>query len=307
MARSHRWIAVATLGLSLTGCVSQEKYNALKLDRDQLSERLSSADAESRAAKEKAELLRSQLEGLMANGGTKDGLLANLQSQNSELQRQLDELNRRYSDAVNGLGKAGTALPAAVTSELEAFAAQNPDLVEFDSKLGIVKFKSDVTFASGDATVTPKAKEVIAKFATILNGPNTSSYELLVAGHTDNTPVSNPATKANGHKDNWYLSSHRAISVGKELQTHGVTSGRIGVLGYADQRPVAGNDTTAGKAQNRRVEVLILPRTVGSSNAGSASAAAPARRSAAGSPAAALNKDTVVPTASVSSAPVLNK
>ena len=57
------------------------------------------------------------------------GLLANLQSQNSELRRQLDELNSKYNDAVNGLGKAGTALPAALTSELERFAAENPELV----------------------------------------------------------------------------------------------------------------------------------------------------------------------------------
>jgi chemotaxis protein MotB len=246
----------------LTGCVSQEKYNALKLDRDQLSERLSQAGADARAAQEKAELLKSQLDGLMSNGGTKDGLLTNLQAQNAELQKQLDELNAKYNDAVNGLGKAGMALPAALTSELERFAAENPDLVEFDANRGIVKFKSDVTFASGSDMLTPKAKEVLAKLTTILDGPVTSGYELLVAGHTDNVPVTNPATKAAGNKDNWYLSSHRAISVGKELQQHGVSPARLGVLGYADQRPIASNDTAAGKAQNRRVEVLILPHAV---------------------------------------------
>lgn len=298
MARSH-WIAVAALGLSLTGCVSQEKYNALKLDRDQLNERLSQADADARAAKEKSDLLKSQLDALMANGGTKDGLLANLQSQNSELQRQLDELNSKYNDAVNGLGKMGTALPAALSNELERFAAENPDLVEFDAKRGIVKFKSDVTFASGDATLTAKAKEVLSRFSSILNAPVTSGYELLVAGHTDNTPVNNPATKANGHKDNWYLSSHRAISVGRELQAHGVASGRIGVLGYADQRPIASNDTAAGKAQNRRVEVLILPHTVGGSKAVTAEATSSKKVAHTD-----LNKDS---TATVSPAPALNK
>lgn len=309
MARTH-WIAVAALGLSLTGCVTQEKYNALKLDRDQLNERLGQADADARAAKEKADLLKSQLDGLMANGGTKDGLLANLQSQNSELRRQLDELNAKYNDAVNGLGKAGTALPAALTSELERFAAENPDLVEFDAKRGIVKFKSDVTFSSGSDVLTAKAKEVLAKFSTILNGPVTSGYELLVAGHTDNVPVSNPATKAAGNKDNWYLSSHRAISVGKDLQSHGVSSGRIGVLGYADQRPIASNDTAAGKAQNRRVEVLILPHTVekavtASGEAAPVAAPTHSRHSAKASHAAAeLNKDSA---ATVSPAPALNK
>lgn len=301
MARMH-WIGVAALGLSLTGCVSQEKYNALKLDRDQLGERLSQADADARAAKAEAELLKNQLAGLMANDGTKGSLLTNLQSQNSELQRQLEELNRRYNEAMNGLGKAGTALPAAVVNELEELASQFPDAVDFDAQRGILKFKSDVTFASGDATVTARAKSVIAKFATILNGPATSQYELVIAGHTDNVPVSNPATKANGHKDNWYLSSHRAISVGKELQSHGVGAGRMGVLGYADQRPVASNDTTAGKAQNRRVEVLILPHQVGG-KAVTAEASTGSRQAAA----PVLNKDSAMPQATISPAPILNK
>ena len=62
-----------------------------------------------------------------------------------------------------------------------------------------------------------------------------------------------------GHKDNWYLSAHRAISVCEAMQKDGVSPARLAVMGYADQHPIADNNTTAGKAQNRRVEVLILP------------------------------------------------
>jgi len=298
---------MAALGLTLTGCVSQEKYNALKLDRDQLNERLTQADADSRASKAEAELLKNQLAGLMANDGTKGSLLANLQSQNSDLQRQLDEMNRKYTDAVNLAGKTGTLLPTGVTNELEQLAQLYPDVVEFDAQRGIIKFKSDVTFASGSDQVTPKAKEVLAKFASIVDGPTTSGYELIVAGHTDNVPVSNPATKAAGHKDNWYLSSHRAISVGKELQAHGVTGNRLGVLGHANQRPVASNDSATGKAQNRRVEVLILPHTV-STNAVTASATETGTHSTKKSSkkaSADLNKDSAAPTATIH--PALNK
>ena len=62
----------------------------------------------------------------------------------------------------------GTALPEPLSNELSEFARQNPDLVDFDAARGIVKFKSDVTFSSGSAEVTPKAKEVIARFSQIL-------------------------------------------------------------------------------------------------------------------------------------------
>jgi chemotaxis protein MotB len=119
-----------------------------------------------------------------------------------------------------------------------------------------------VTFATGDATLTSKAQEVIGRFAAILNSAGAAQYELLVAGHTDNVPVNNPATIQRGHKNNWYLSSHRAISVGEELMRRGIGANRLGVAGYADQRPAASNATAQGKSMNRRVEVLILPASV---------------------------------------------
>jgi chemotaxis protein MotB len=191
-------------------------------------------------------------------------MILNLTTQNAELQKQIDELNRRYADAVGKVG-TGMALPEALSNELSAFAAQNPDLVSFDPQRGIVKFKSDVTFATGKDELQPKAKEVIQRFSQILNSPAASGYELMVAGHTDSSPVSNPATIQAGHKNNWYLSAHRAIAVGTELQRASVNAQRIAVTGYADQRPVASNASESGKAQNRRVEVLILPTTVRSS------------------------------------------
>src|SRR5690606_31231895 len=101
----------------------------------------------------------------------------------------------------------GPALPEVLTNELTEFALANPDFIEFDAKHGIVKFKSDVTFASGDAEVMAGARDVIAKFATILNSDIARNYRLEIAGHTDNVPVSNPLTVSKGHKDNWFLSS----------------------------------------------------------------------------------------------------
>jgi chemotaxis protein MotB len=265
MTRMLHIAAVAALLVAVSGCVSQEKYNALKLERDGLAEQLGKAQTDATAARQEADVYKSQLAQLMNQGGGLNGLVQNLQQQNANLQAQLDELNRRYSEAMSKVG-TGTALPAALTNELSAFAQANPDLVEFDAARGIVKFKSDVTFAKGDATLQPKAKEAINRFASILNSANANGYELLIAGHTDNSPVVNPATKSAGHKDNWYLSSHRAISVGQELMSQGTNPQRIGVVGYADQRPVASNASESGKAQNRRVEVLILPTTVRSNS-----------------------------------------
>src|SRR6185437_7409218 len=112
----------------------------------------------------------------------------------------------------------------------------NPDLVAFDENRGVVKFKSDVTFAAGSAVLNPSAASAIDSFATILNSPAAAGYELMVVGHTDNVPVSHAATKAAGHFNNWYLSAHRAIAVSAELQKQSVSAGRLEVAGCAEQR-----------------------------------------------------------------------
>jgi chemotaxis protein MotB len=256
-----RLVGLSVLGLSLTGCVSQEKYNAQKLAHDGLVEQLGQAERDAQAAKAEADAYKQQLAMFGQNAGGKDAMLMNLTQQNAALQAQLDELNRKYGDAVNRIGQ-GAALPPELTNVLEQFARQNPDLVDFDAARGIVKFRSDVTFATGSAEVTGQARQAIQRFAQILNSPDARGYELLVAGHTDNQKVSNPATIKAGHLDNWYLSAHRAIAVGNELQRSSIDSQRLGVVGYADQRPTASNATSQGKQQNRRVEVLILPNTV---------------------------------------------
>ncbi len=270
--------AAVSLAL-ISGCVPIEKYNALKLEARQYEESLKSAQTEASAERARAEALQKQLDAMGANSGNAMGLIKNLQEQLAAKQTELDEMNKRYNEAMNSVGKAG-ALPTPLNNELKALAAANSDLIEFDEARGVVKFKSDVTFDVGDASLKPKAKEIITKFAAIINGPSASGYELLIAGHTDSTPVNNPATLAKGHKNNWYLSSHRAISVTEALISEQVASQRIGAVGYADQRPVASNGTEKGKEANRRVEVLILPNQVRSTAPVSTPAVAPAPKPA---------------------------
>jgi chemotaxis protein MotB len=293
MARYARMLTLAALTFMLSGCVAQEKYNALKLERDRYAEQLATAQTEAASAHSQADAYKSQLDALMGQGGSKDALVQNLMSQNNELQRQLDEINRKYNEAMGRVGNGTEALPADLSNALKEFAAQNPDLVEFDPARGVVKFKSDVTFASGQATLTPRSAATIDRLAQILNSSAANGYEIIVAGHTDNTRVVNPATIRAGHLDNWYLSAHRAITVGNELQRERVSPQRIAVTGYADQRPVASNATEAGKAQNRRVEVLILPTTVRTGPVAPATSGGRTRGNAAVRKPAGLNKDTV--------------
>ena len=282
-----KWIGLSLLCCVAFGCVPQEKYNAALLDSQQYAQRLTAAEREKAELAAQSDAYKRQLDAIMMNGNSKDALVVNQSNQINELQRQLDEMNKKYEDAVGRVGKTIVLNPE-LNSALSEFARQNPDLVEYDASRGMVKFKSDVTFNTGSAELTGSAKSAIDRFASILNSASASSYEFMVVGHTDNTPVQHQATIAAGHKNNWYLSAHRAIAVGEELIHQGTSASRLEVAGFADQRPIAANTTSAGKQQNRRVEVLILPTTVHS--APSMASTSTPRRSA---PKKELNKDTL--------------
>jgi chemotaxis protein MotB len=311
MARMHHWIGFVALSFSLVGCVSQEKYNAVKLANDDLTTRLAASESEANLERAQASNFKQQLDALSSNGNNAMALVTNRDQTIAELTAQNQELTRRLTDALNRPVTVEGALPQNLTNALTEFAQANPGIVDFDSARGIVKFKSDVTFATGSAEVTPQARDAVARFATILNSQAASGYELMVAGHTDNVRVSNPATIKAGNKDNWYLSAHRAISVASVLMGDGIAPGRLAVAGYADNRPAASNSSESGRAQNRRVEVLILPTTArsiatGSSprptqRTGTASARPPVRS------ANPLNKDATSGTNSESAPMPLNK
>ena len=304
MARMH-WIGLTLLSFSLVGCVPAEKYNAMKLAHDSAMERLAQSDSQAKAALAEAEAYKRQLEAINANGNNINAAFTNVSAQLADLQARYADLNKRYEDAMNNAGQV-VVLPPALSNALTEFANQYPDLVDFNSARGVVKFKSDVTFNSGSAELRSEARSAINRFAQILNSPAAAGYELQVAGHTDSTRVVNPATIKAGHRDNWFLSSHRAISVGEALRSQNVDAKRIAVVGYADQHPIASNASESGRAQNRRVEVLILPNQVrgGETTAEATSPADAGVRSKSGKP--VLNKDTNT-AAGVDQRPLLNK
>lgn len=107
---------------------------------------------------------------------------------------------------------------------------------------------SAVTFDTNSATLSSAAMDSLNKAAqTLTQYPETT---ITVAGHTDssgNDAINQP------------LSERRARSVADYLVQRGVAGSRLSTVGYGSRQPVAGNDTAAGKAQNRRVEILINP------------------------------------------------
>lgn len=105
-----------------------------------------------------------------------------------------------------------------------------------------------ITFETNSAAIRPQFRQALSEVAaSVQQYPNTV---VRVEGHTDSTGAASY---------NQNLSVSRAESVTSELARQGVSYGRLQAVGYGESRPIATNETSEGRAQNRRVEILILP------------------------------------------------
>ena len=123
------------------------------------------------------------------------------------------------------------------------------DIVVFDSSVMIRVRESDA-FPSGDAEIQADFIPILEKLEDVLNQ---NDGMVVVAGHTDNVPISNTR-----YPSNWILSAARAASVVHYLsEVQSVDASRLEIRAYSDTQPVADNDTAENRSKNRRIEINI--------------------------------------------------
>lgn len=120
----------------------------------------------------------------------------------------------------------------------------------------VITFVAEVLFDSGKAKLKEESLSTLNKVARILN-EEVPANNIGIEGHTDNEPI-----KYSRWKSNWELSAQRALSVLHYLETEDVAPARLSAIGYGEYQPVASNDSVEGKQANRRVEIVILPKSV---------------------------------------------
>jgi chemotaxis protein MotB len=132
---------------------------------------------------------------------------------------------------------------------------QDQDInIKVDKGVVYIDISDKLLFNSGKYDVSPKAKEVLGKVATVLK--NQPDIEFMVEGHTDNVPFQKGVLL-----DNWDLSVKRATSVVRILQNeYGLSPAKMAAAGRSEYLPVTSNDTPEGKASNRRTRIVILPQ-----------------------------------------------
>lgn len=117
----------------------------------------------------------------------------------------------------------------------------------------VVSLREVGLFGSGDAALLPEGISTLSRIASVLNQKR---FQIRVEGHTDNVPI-----HRGPFKSNWELSTARATEVVQLLiEEHNLDPALVSAAGYSEYRPVASNDTSEGRQQNRRVDVVVVAR-----------------------------------------------
>jgi chemotaxis protein MotB len=176
------------------------------------------------------------------------------------------EDDHRKAAAALELAKKSMEEMARASAQAEARAAQFRDLVaqfrkmtesgklkvEIRDNRMIVSLGDRILFDPGRAELKRDGAETLKQVTTVLRAVGARDFQ--VAGHTDNAPI-----RSTRYRSNWDLSSSRAVEVVNFMIANGMEPKRLSAAGYADQDPVASNETAEGKAKNRRIEITLMP------------------------------------------------
>lgn len=113
-----------------------------------------------------------------------------------------------------------------------------------------------ILFASGEAKVKKEGLAVLKRVVDILK--DVKDKNIRIEGHTDNVPIASGLAKI--YPTNWELSAARALNVAKYLQEQGINPKLISATAYGEYQPLADNSTPEGRAKNRRIAIILLPK-----------------------------------------------
>ena len=257
----------AVLPFGVAGCVSKSEYtktvqaaearqNALDAENARLKGEL--ADAGKRNDQLTAD--RAQLERTLTMkagelGKTITDLrqrISTLESDNARLTQEIADAQKAREEKVREVSSTYEQLVAKMKGEIDKGQVT---ISELKGKL-TVNMVEAVLFDSGKAEVKSEGLVVLGKVIEILKTVNDKAIR--IEGHTDNKPIVGPLTQR--YPTNWELSAARAITVSRYLQKQGIEPGSLSAAAFGEFKPVADNDTVEGRARNRRIEIVLVPK-----------------------------------------------
>lgn len=263
MFRRATVVSVIFALIGLSGCVGKKKYDQVVDDREELKMKL--AKTRKQAAETEADL-QSKVESRDEKIQKLEKKAADLEKKRKNLTSELETVEESLQEKLNATEDELAALREQQRQQkqrlqryrdlarklAETFKSEQLSVKVRDGKM-VIEMSDDVLFNSGRAEVNENGKSVLENLAGVLQG--IEDREFLVAGHTDDVPIS-----SSRFDDNWELSSARAGNVVRLLAEKGVDPDNLSAAGFSKYDPIATNETEEGRAQNRRIEIVLMPK-----------------------------------------------
>jgi chemotaxis protein MotB len=254
----------------MTGCVSQKKfkakvseYDTLKKDYEKVDLMLSDCASERKKQASKIKTLEDDLAYAKKNSSVMLNQLQDMSvisaAQSESIKKSLENINSKDSYIKNlqtELSRKDSLNMALVLNLKGALKDVNDDDVQIkvEGSAVFISISDKMLFRSGSYEITPRAKDVLGKVATVIKAQ--PDVQFMVEGHTDNKAISTSTIR-----DNWDLSVLRSASVVRTLQKqYGVDPARMIAAGRSEFVPLSSNANGEGRALNRRTRIVILPQ-----------------------------------------------
>ena len=238
MNATMRLLAIMmVVALALPSCVSKKKFMDLENEKNALANSLASAN-------EKVTMLEGKVSGLETD----------MANQKSQFESDIAGLRKDIDSAKSDAEMAKKSL-ADKEAELAKIKGEIKGALGLNSNLSItekggdvyVTMEEPVNYRSGSSRLNRAARKSIDALAESLK--NNPDVHILIEGHTDNKQFG-----YDSGMDNWQLSVNRAMAVVKRLIKKGVSPDQLTVAGRGENDPAASNDTSEGRAENRRTD-----------------------------------------------------
>ena len=253
MYRKPSLFVLCSLLLLLSACVSKSKYVQLEAEHADAKHKLkytetrlgytdesrekcidSLADCQGRFKEKKLQLSQEM-----------EGLQASLEESQSTIEKQTKVIRDLHATRIK--------IESSLKEQIEN---QEIKLEEIEGKLKVT-LVDKILFDPGKVEIATRGKEVLLELADTLR--ENKDQNIVVEGHTDDVPIGLGLIEK--YPTNWELSAVRAVGVVRFLQEKGwLEPERLTATGYSYYKPVASNDTTAGRRQNRRIEIILVPK-----------------------------------------------
>jgi chemotaxis protein MotB len=241
--------SIFIMALFCSGClVAESKYIKKEAEADNLTKELATVTSQ---RDELDKVLKSKTDDLSKTVAETRKKIADLEAENTKLKENVAQLQAKSQE----VEKASNTYKELVQEMKGEIAQGQVTITELKGKL-TMDVVDKILFASGESKVKKEGLEVLNRVVEILK--NVKDKNIRIEGHTDNVQITSRLAKV--YPTNWELSAARAINVTKYLQQQGIDPKILSSTAFGEFQPLADNDTAEGKAKNRRIAIILLPK-----------------------------------------------